>query len=59
MVGISGLTPIYAAPEMFMKKQMSEKSDVFSCSIIMWQMIFQQTPFLDLLKGFMGYMPGN
>merc|ERR1712000_41900 len=37
--------PVWLAPEIMKKEQYTEKADVFSFGIIMWELIMRQKPF--------------
>lgn len=42
-----GGTTVYIAPEVHRGEQFDERSDVYSFSIVMWEMITKQTPYAD------------
>jgi len=44
----SGMTPNYAAPETLLKKSVSEKTDVYSFGLIMWELLTYSVPFEGL-----------
>jgi len=44
----SGMTPKYAAPETLLNKPVSEKTDVYSFGLIMWELLTYSTPFEGL-----------
>eukprot|EP01098_Paradermamoeba_levis_P008906 TRINITY_DN3677_c0_g2_i1.p1 TRINITY_DN3677_c0_g2~~TRINITY_DN3677_c0_g2_i1.p1 ORF type:complete len:359 (+),score=58.10 TRINITY_DN3677_c0_g2_i1:467-1543(+) len=41
-------TPVYAAPEMYLHGEVSDKVDVFSFGLIMWEMFSRKIPFSEL-----------
>jgi len=48
---VTGGTPCYMAPEMFDKKQrITEKVDVYSFGIMIWELFTQQRPFYDFVS---------
>jgi len=44
----SGMTPNFAAPETLLKKPVSEKTDVYSFGLIMWELLTYCIPFEGL-----------
>ena len=38
-------TPSYCAPEIFLKKNMTEKVDIFSFGVLMWEILKREIPF--------------
>ena len=42
-----GLTPKYAAPEVFLKQSITPSADVYSFAVLIWEMYSKQKPFED------------
>lgn len=38
-------TPVYMAPELFMKKAYDEKVDVFAFGTLLWELVVRDVPF--------------